>query len=237
MKKLSIFEAGIIGLFVGVIVATYVTYVTSSDFVVGKILNWITLRSVFDYIPLSEDQTMVGFFVFTIIVFTLYGVIIGLLVKPLKKSSILVVPLALVLVTGFVEQNFFTKGVVATVEPTQYTASAIQAVPKVPKQYFGMEAFGDLNMDGKDDVAFIINRKDEDRGMLYYLTVALADDKGKTGTNLIFLGDKVNPQNVLITNNVIEITITTGNSTTTDIFYARVIGGNLEKITASTTTQ
>lgn len=236
MKKLSAFETSIIGFFIGVIVAAYVTFIMSSDIVVGKVLSWISLRSVFDMLKLPDSQTMVGYFVFTVVVFTIYGFIIGLITKDLNRSKIVIIPVALVLIGAFIEQNM-NKAVIATLPQTEYSAVAIRSVPQVPKQYFGIEAVGDLNADGKDDVAFILHRKDDERGTLYYLTTALSDEKGKTGTNLIFLGDKVSPQNITINNGMIDIILTTGNSTSTNNFYAQVVEGVLEKVTATTTTQ
>lgn len=60
--------------------------------------------------------------------------------------------------------------------------------------YFGNEATGDLNADGKDDVAFILTQSTGGSGTFYYLAVALRTDTGYKGTNAIFLGDRIAPQ-------------------------------------------
>jgi hypothetical protein len=228
MKKLSIFETSVIGFFIGVIVAAYTTFKIGSDGFVGEILNWLSLHPVFTSFHLPDNQTLTGFFIFTVVVFTIYGLIIGLIVKKLNKSKLILIPLALLLIGVFFEQN---TGTVAIIPEVVYTpAAVIRAVQQTPKQYFGNEVIGDLNADGKNDVAFIIHRKDDDRGTLYYLTSALDGENGKTGTNLLFLGEKITPQSISITNGIIDVTFTSRNSTTTENFYAQVVNGNLEKV-------
>jgi hypothetical protein len=179
---------------------------------------------------LPDNQTLVGFFIFTVLVCTIYGAIIGLIIKKLNKSKLILVPLALLLIGVFFEQNSSKAQITATPEIIYSQAAVIHAVQQTPKQYFGNEVIGDINADGKDDVAFLIHRKDDDRGTLYYLTSALTVEGGKSGTNLLFLGDKINPQSISITNGVIDVVFTTGNSTTTENFYAHIVNGNLEKV-------
>ncbi len=112
------------------------------------------------------------------------------------------------------------------------------SVPFVPvhrapvhEQYFGPsstdEATGDLNGDGKDDVAFIIDRHDLGKSTLYYLTAALATATGHAGTDLIFLGDKVTPRTISIVNGSIVISYSIGTATTTHQMYETVVNGNL----------
>ena len=60
--------------------------------------------------------------------------------------------------------------------------------------YFGNEARGDLNGDGREDVAFIITQQGGGSGTFYYAVVALNTDAGYVGTNAIFLGDRIAPQ-------------------------------------------
>ena len=97
MKKLGAIETSIIGFLIGVIVAAYTTFKIGTDGFVGNILNWISLRSVFNYLNLPENQTLVGFFIFTVIVFALYGLFLGLILKTLHSSKLIIVPLVLLL--------------------------------------------------------------------------------------------------------------------------------------------
>jgi len=61
-------------------------------------------------------------------------------------------------------------------------------------RFFGNEAIGDLNNDGKDDVAFILTQEGGGSGTFYYGAVALESDKGYIGLNTILLGDRISPQ-------------------------------------------
>jgi tryptophan-rich sensory protein len=61
-------------------------------------------------------------------------------------------------------------------------------------RYFGNEAFGDLNGDGKEDAAFLLTQNNGGSGTFYYVVVALKTDAGYFGTNAILLGDRIAPQ-------------------------------------------
>ena len=62
-------------------------------------------------------------------------------------------------------------------------------------RYFGNDIKGDFNNDGKEDVAFLLTRDNGGSGTFYYLAAALDSDNGFQGTNAIFLGDRIAPQN------------------------------------------
>jgi hypothetical protein len=61
-------------------------------------------------------------------------------------------------------------------------------------KYFGNEATGDFNFDGKPDVAFLLTQDNGGSGIFYYIAVALGTDNGFKGANAIFLGDRIAPQ-------------------------------------------
>ncbi len=65
-------------------------------------------------------------------------------------------------------------------------------------RYFGNDAFGDLNGDGKEDVAFLLTQNSGGSGTFYYVVVALKTDASYIGTNAIFLGDRIAPQSTSI---------------------------------------
>jgi len=60
--------------------------------------------------------------------------------------------------------------------------------------YFGNEAFGDLNGDGKEDIAFLLTQSPGGSGTFFYVAVALKITDGWQGTNAVFLGDRIAPQ-------------------------------------------
>jgi len=65
---------------------------------------------------------------------------------------------------------------------------------------FGKPVLGDLNGDGINDAAVIITQDTGGSGLFYYVAAAISDTKGAHGTNAIFLGDRIAPQNIEIKN-------------------------------------
>lgn len=76
--------------------------------------------------------------------------------------------------------------------------SDIQAAPgsasHIITRYFGNEARGDLNSDGKEDVAFLLTQEGGGSGTFFYVVAALANDSGYTGSQAYFIGDRIAPQ-------------------------------------------
>lgn len=72
-------------------------------------------------------------------------------------------------------------------------------------RYFGNEAIGDLNDDGKEDMAFILTQDNGGSGTFYYVAVALANDNGYQGLNTILLGDRIAPQTTKISDGKINV--------------------------------
>jgi len=74
---------------------------------------------------------------------------------------------------------------------------------KITTKYFGNEATGDLNGDGKDDEAFIITQDMGGSGTFYYLAAEISGPNGYSGTNAVFLGDRIAPQPTSIMSGII----------------------------------
>lgn len=70
---------------------------------------------------------------------------------------------------------------------------------KITTNYFGNEAKGDLNGDGREDIAFLVTQNTGGSGTFYYAVVALANADGsyKT-TNAFLIGDRIAPQTMQI---------------------------------------
>jgi hypothetical protein len=83
--------------------------------------------------------------------------------------------------------------------------SAPGSATKVITRYFGNEAFGDLNGDGKQDVAFLITQEGGGSGTFFYVVAALATDQDYQGTNAVLLGDRIAPQTTIIENGTIVV--------------------------------
>lgn len=66
---------------------------------------------------------------------------------------------------------------------------------KITTRYFGNETTGDFDNNGYEDVAFIMSQDGSGSGIFFYATTALRQADGSyTGTNAIFLGDRISPQ-------------------------------------------
>ena len=80
--------------------------------------------------------------------------------------------------------------------------SEVEAEPgsaiKIITAIFGEPVIGDLNGDGKDDAAMFIVENPGGTGTFYYAAAALNTPAGAQGTNAIFLGDRIAPQNIEI---------------------------------------
>lgn len=233
MKKLSIFETSILGLFLGVIIATYLTFIISTEGYIGSIISLISLRPILELIPLTTDSALYVSFAFFVFVYLIYGLILGIIIHYINKPKLITLPIIIILGSVMFEGfTNYSKQISDRSNPKSYSiATVINSIPKVPKQYFGNEATGDLNGDNIDDIAFLIHRNDKDRGVLYYLTTALSTSTGRVGTNLIFLGEKIIPQDISIEDGLITINYSTDKSTTTKQQFAHLKDGNLEKTT------
>ena len=81
--------------------------------------------------------------------------------------------------------------------------SAPGSVSKILTSIFGETLYGDLNDDGKDDAAMILVHQTGGNGTFYYAVVAINNDGYYRGTNAVFLGDRISPQNEEIRNGIL----------------------------------
>ncbi len=69
---------------------------------------------------------------------------------------------------------------------------------KVITRVFGIPTIGDINGDGTLDAALLLSQEMGGSGTFYYAAAAIASSSGALGTNAIFLGDRIAPQNIEI---------------------------------------
>jgi len=113
------------------------------------------------------------------------------------------------------EQNFVADAQNATyiIEGEEFTLVngksekeiAPDSVLKIITQYFGNEVRADFNGDDIEDVAFLLTQNSGGSGMFYYLAVLLSNEKGFVGTDAIFIGDRIAPQNNEYMNDMIIV--------------------------------
>jgi heat shock protein HslJ len=75
--------------------------------------------------------------------------------------------------------------------------SELEAAPgsgsKIVTRYFGAEARGDLNGDGRQDVVCVLTQETSGTGVFYYVVAALATERGYRGSQGLLLGDRIAP--------------------------------------------
>ena len=72
-------------------------------------------------------------------------------------------------------------------------------------KYFGNELKKDINNDRLEDITFLYTKNSQGSGVFYYVTSAINSNKGFIGTNSIFLGDRIAPQNIEFNNGDIVV--------------------------------
>jgi heat shock protein HslJ len=65
---------------------------------------------------------------------------------------------------------------------------------RIVTRYFGNEARGDLNGDGREDIAFLLTHEPGGSGTFFYVAAALDLPSGLVGTEALLLGDRIAPQ-------------------------------------------
>jgi hypothetical protein len=72
---------------------------------------------------------------------------------------------------------------------------------KLVTRYFGNELQTDLDSDGDDDLVFLLTQESGGSGMFYYAVAALKTEQGYVGSDGYFLGDRIAPQSIDVSQN------------------------------------
>lgn len=81
------------------------------------------------------------------------------------------------------------------------TPSAPDSATTIVTRYFGNELITDLDGDGREDVAFILAQMSGGSGTFFYVVAAVNTDRGYVGSDGYFLGDRITPQNIILSPN------------------------------------
>lgn len=74
------------------------------------------------------------------------------------------------------------------------TTATPGSASKIITRYFGNDVAGDFDLDGRQDLAFIISQDTGGSGMFYYVVALLNKANGEKGTQGALLGDRIAPQ-------------------------------------------
>jgi hypothetical protein len=75
--------------------------------------------------------------------------------------------------------------------------SALKTITK----YFGNELKTDLNNDGREDIVFLLTQTTGGSGIFFYVVAALNTEHGYVGSDGYFIGDRVAPQSIEVSQN------------------------------------
>jgi heat shock protein HslJ len=104
----------------------------------------------------------------------------------------------------------------------------------VTTQSVGIEALGDFDKDGREDVAFVVTQDTGGSGTFYYLLAALNKESGYVGSDSFLLGDRILPQNIVTNGNIITVNYT-DRKPTEDFTVAPSVPKNVSLIVDPTT--
>ncbi len=97
--------------------------------------------------------------------------------------------------------------ITCTIDDEQVTlkgGSSIEAIAgssgSLVTHAFGTPERGDLNGDGKEDAVFFLYQETPGTGVFFYVVAAVNTGSSYVGTKAVFLGDRISPQNIRITN-------------------------------------
>lgn len=191
MKAFKLFESLIIGLLIGVVISTYILFMNTIGRDIGSILSSISLTNLTYTFPEQYNTSLIFIFLFYIVVYVIYTTLFNFVFRLHKKIgiSLSLVLLILIIIAIFQQVDSFKKPLaIKDIQIKTVNSANLQSI----KKYFGQEIFGDLNGDQMDDIAFLIKRNEgDDRGDMYYLSVALKIEGGYEGLNLVYIGEKI----------------------------------------------
>ena len=78
------------------------------------------------------------------------------------------------------------------------TELAPESTAKQVTSFFGNQVEVDLNADGLLDAAFLLQQSNGGSGVFYYVVAAIKTADGYSGTNAVFIGDRIAPQSTNI---------------------------------------
>lgn len=137
------------------------------------------------------------------------------LVRTIIIFAVLVVGLAIVRMLGPKNSQIIADPKNGTYEIDGQKIALVNGLSEIPTtpgsasklitRYFGNDASGDLNNDGKNDAGAVLSQNAGGTGTFYYAVALLKTNSGYVGTNAVLLGDRIAPQTTGIKNGVLIV--------------------------------
>lgn len=227
MKNLMILESLIVGFLLGIAVSAYIVYMDTVGRNIGDVLNMLSLTPVLESSK-YQDSIFISF-IFYIVVYIVYILLLNLIMRINKKVRIILVLVIISLLTliGFQQNKAFKS------KPSTDLGNDVileNNNTKEIKKYFGeYEAFGNLNTDNKEDVAFVVKIGDEeDESISYYLSASIKDSQGYIAKNLIYINEDIKVESIKIEDNKIHLNYVLDEEAQT--FVAEIVDDQLKEV-------
>jgi hypothetical protein len=228
MKNLMILESLIVGFLLGIAVSAYIIYMDTVGRNIGDVLNMLSLNPVLESSK-YQDSIFISF-IFYIVVYMVYTLLLNLIMRINKKVRIILLLVIICLLTliGFQQNKAFKNNPSADLLGSDVILENNNT--KEIKKYFGeYEAFGNLNSDNKEDVAFVVKIGDEeDVSISYYLSASIKDSQGYIAKNLVYIDEDIKVESIKIEDNKIHLAFVLDEEPQT--FIAEIIDDQLKEV-------
>ncbi len=97
-------------------------------------------------------------------------------------------------VKSYKDATYKIEGQAVTLKNGANETSIPNSSSKVVTSYFGNEAHGDFDGDGRSDVVFLLTQNSGGSGTFFYVVVALNKVTGYVGGEAQLIGDRISPQ-------------------------------------------
>ncbi|HRH26293.1 MAG TPA: hypothetical protein PLF31_02385 [Candidatus Paceibacterota bacterium] len=212
MRKITIFEASIIGFLIGSILATYMAFIRGTEGFIGSILRVASLEFLLQYLPVVERYDLLVPFLFFILVGIFYAIIIAIVNKVSNKAKYLVILGIIVIFSIAIQQTIGVKNNVHSSAIDDFLpAAVIKSSKKELGQYFGTEKIGDINGDGIDDIVFVVQEETKKEGVpvtYQYVAASIKEGNSYRGTNIVFVGKDIEITKLEISSSTAYVTYT-----------------------------